>query len=571
MKKLIIIFLLFAIIDSQAQKTQGKSKIVKYNISSNSNTTNTSNRLVPPVLSIVPNSLSFSDANGNKCIDAGESTSIKFKLQNTGKGTANNLVAKVSNSGTVIGLSFSESHNLGKLDSGKTLMVDIPINGLNSLTSGASSFTIKIDEGNGFGADPFLIEIPTREKVFAMVKITDYTVTCDNSSTIAKKKPFDLQVLVQNVGLGDAKGVSIGLNLPLNVICLSANENNQIGDLKSGDKKIITYSLIVNELYNNSTIPTKFRLSEFTGKASEDKNIDLALNQAVSQNKIVVQSDNNVNINKTVQIATLSAEVDKNIPETFLKNENAFALIIGNEDYSSHQKGLNTEVNVDFARNDAKMFSDYCLKTLGFSSDHITYLPDATAGTMNQAIDKMSKLAKAYDGKAELVFYYAGHGLPDENTKDSYLIPVDVNGNDLSNAIKLSQVYQKLTEFPCKKVTVFLDACFSGGGRNQGLIAGRSIKINPKKEALKGNIIVFSASSGDQISLPNKEKQHGMFTYYLLKKLQDTKGNITCKELSDYLKQQVSQQSILINNKEQTPETNTSPALGSDWENWKLR
>ena len=564
-----LLILLFVFINAQGQKTEGKSKVVKYNISNNNSS---SNRIFPPLLSVVSNSLTFSDANGNKCIDAGESTFIKFKLQNTGKGTAYNLVAKVSNSGNVNGLTFFSGNNdLGKLDSGKTLDVEIPIKGSNSLTNGTSSFTIKVDEGNGFGADPILIEIPTREKVFPLIKITDFTVTCDNSSTIAKKKPFDLQVLVQNIGLGDGKEVSAGLILPLNVICLSANENNQIGVLKSGDKKIITYSLIVNELYNNSTIPIKIHLSEYIGKTTEDKNIELILNQAVSQNKIVVQSDNVVDVTKTVQIASLSAEVDKNIPETFLKNENAFALIIGNEDYSSHQKGLNTEVNVDFARNDAKMFSDYCSKTLGISSEHISYLPDATAGSMNQAIDKMNKLAKAYDGKAEMIFYYAGHGLPDENTKDSYLIPVDVNGSDLSNAIKLSEVYQKLTEFPCKKVTVFLDACFSGGGRNQGLIAGRSIKINPKTESLKGNIVVFSASSGYQISLPNKEKQHGMFTYYLLKKLQDTKGNITCKELSDYLKQQVSQQSILINNKEQTPQTNTSPAIGSEWENWKMR
>jgi len=568
MKHIFFLLLVLFFIESSAQKIEGKSKSTTFNLS-NSSSSNT--RLVPPVLSLVPNTLTFTDDDGNKSIDAGEKAIIKFSLQNTGKGDATNLVAKVSTTSKINGLSFTESTNLGNLAAGKTQWIEIPISASNSLSTGTTSFNIKIDEANGFGADPIVIEINTKEKAFPMVKVADHTVTCENSSTIVKKKPFEMQVLVQNIGQGKAEEVKLGMTIPANVICLSANENVDLGILKSGDKQIITYSLIVNELYNNSTIPVKFSLTESLGKYAENKSVEINLNQAVSPNKIIVQSDKKNDVVTTIQIATLTADVDKNIPETNLHNVNAFALIIGNEDYSSHQQGLNTESNVDFAKNDAKVFGDYCSKTLGVPTEHITYLPDATAGSMNQAIDKLNKLAKAYSGKAELIFYYSGHGLPDETTKDSYLIPVDVNGNDLKNAIKLSDVYQKLTEFPSNKVTVFIDACFSGGGRNKSLLASRAIKINPKKETLNGNIVSFSACSGDQVSLPNKDKQHGMFTYYLLKKLQDTKGEVSYKDLSDYLKAQVSQQSILINNKEQTPSTNSGQSLGSAWETWKIR
>ena len=61
-----------------------------------------------------------------------------------------------------------------------------------------------------------------------------------------------------------------------------------------------------------------------------------------------------------------------------------------------------------------------------------------------------------------------------------------------------------------------------------------------------------------------------MFTYFLLKKLQDTKGDVTYKELSDYLKEQVGVKSILINNKEQTPETNISVDLKNTWSSLKI-
>ena len=188
---------------------------------------------------------------------------------------------------------------------------------------------------------------------------------------------------------------------------------------------------------------------------------------------------------------------------------------------------------------------------------------------MNQALAKMNLIAKNSNGKAELIFYYAGHGLPDENTKEPYLIPVDVSGaNFLEGGIELKNVYAKLTEFTSKKVSVFIDACFSGGARNQGLLSARAVKIKPKETSLAGNIVVFSASSGEQSSLPYQDKQHGMFTYFLLKKIQDTKGDISLKELSDYVSEQVSLQSVNINNKEQTPVVNA----GTDsWGNWLLK
>ena len=150
-------------------------------------------------------------------------------------------------------------------------------------------------------------------------------------------------------------------------------------------------------------------------------------------------------------------------------------------------------------------------------------------------------------------------------------MPVDVSGNDLKYAIKLSDLYAKLSEHPTKKVTVFLDACFSGGARNDALVAARGVKVRPKKEAIKGNVVVFSASSGEQSSLPYKDKQHGIFTYHLLKKLQETKGDASLKDISDYLSKEVSLRSIIVNNKEQNPQVNYSTEVQEKWGGWKLK
>lgn len=268
-------------------------------------------------------------------------------------------------------------------------------------------------------------------------------------------------------------------------------------------------------------------------------------------------------------VATLS-DVDIDIPISKEIKPNTYALIIGNEDYSSFQTDLSSEVNVDYAINDAKVFKDYCIKTLGIPEKQVKLLTNATTGQMTQGIAWLNSLAKVDNGKAELIFYYSGHGLPDEETKEPYLIPVDISGNNVSLAIKLADVYHKLNENPSQKVTIFLDACFSGGSRNQGLIAMKGVKVRPKETILNGNMLVFASSTGVESSGVYREKQHGYMTYYLLKKIQETKGNITYKELSDFVIETVSKESTL-NGKTQTPQFMVSPSIENTWGNWKLK
>jgi hypothetical protein len=248
-------------------------------------------------------------------------------------------------------------------------------------------------------------------------------------------------------------------------------------------------------------------------------------------------------------------------------NPNRYALIIGNEDYSSFQLSLQSESNVDFAVHDATIFKNYAKTLLGIPEENIIFMTNARAIEMHRAVNKINMITGITGGNAEIFFYYAGHGLPDEKTKEPYIMPVDVGGADLEFALSLREVYEKLTEHPTKQVTVLLDACFSGGARNQGLVAARGVKIQPQKHILRGNIVVFSASSGNETSLPYHEKKHGIFTYYLLKKLKDTKGQVSYREMSDYLYQQVGVRSVLINSKKQTPATNISVDMEDKWQN----
>lgn len=258
-------------------------------------------------------------------------------------------------------------------------------------------------------------------------------------------------------------------------------------------------------------------------------------------------------------VATGKSDVDTNIPSSGIVNDKTFAVIVANEKYQS-------VTEVDCAENDGNMFREYCHKTLGVPEKNIHFVPNATLVNMWAQVDWLESIAKAYDGEASLIFYYAGHGIPDEGTRDAYLLPVDGSGSNVKTGYKLSELYSSLSKFPTRQTVVLLDACFSGAERTGDmLVAARGVALKSKKEVPKGNLIVFSAASGDETAYQYADKGHGLFTYFLLKKLKETKGDVSLGDLAAYVQEQVYRHSVIENSKSQTPTVIPSSELSGDW------
>jgi len=266
-------------------------------------------------------------------------------------------------------------------------------------------------------------------------------------------------------------------------------------------------------------------------------------------------------------IAIALSDVDQEIPETGNRLTDTYAIIIGNEKYSEESAVTN-------ASTDARSFNAYCTKTLGIPSQNIHMKINATKNQMQREIDWISDVCKKFsvDGeKVNLLVYYAGHGVPNEQTHDAYLLPTDGYGTNTETGISLNSVYNQLASLPAEKVTVFLDACFSGTKRDGSMLNDgmRAVGVRSKKEELSGNMVVFSAAQGDETAQSYNEKGHGMFTYFLLKKLQETEGNVTYGVLSDYINKNVGQVSVL-NGKSQTPSTSASDSMKDFWRNLRF-
>lgn len=256
--------------------------------------------------------------------------------------------------------------------------------------------------------------------------------------------------------------------------------------------------------------------------------------------------------------------IDKNIPQTASLQSNTFVIAIGNENYTLVPK-------VAFANNDMNIFAQYCQKTLGIPMQNIRKYKDATFGSMLSALNDIKDIADAYNGDMNVIFYYAGHGIPNEKDQTAYLLPTDADGKSTEVCFPLARLYKELGELNAKSVIVFMDACFSGAQRGNGMLASaRGVAIKAKEQKPMGKLVVLTAASGEETAYPFKEKGHGLFTYFLLKKLNETKGECSLGELSDYITTNVKRQSIVINRKPQTPAIIFSDSVKDEWMNYKL-
>ena len=259
-----------------------------------------------------------------------------------------------------------------------------------------------------------------------------------------------------------------------------------------------------------------------------------------------------------------NSDVDINIPVTNTKADNTFVLIIANENYEFVD-------DVQFALNDGETFKDYCIKTLGVPERQVWLYKNASAGIIAGGVDKMVQAMTIFDN-AKAIVYYCGHGIPDEKTGDAYIVPTDGKGTNIATCYSLNKLYKTIADSKATNVTYFMDACFTGANRDGSmLVAARGVAREAKKEVIEGNTIVFSAASGDETAMPYKEKGHGLFTYFLLKKLQETQGNVTYGELADYIQKNVQKEAFLTNEKPQNPVIATSEQMSGSWKTTKLK
>ena len=262
------------------------------------------------------------------------------------------------------------------------------------------------------------------------------------------------------------------------------------------------------------------------------------------------------------EIYTAPSDVDTNIPYgSIARAAKTFVVIVDNENYRQLAK-------VPFALNDGRIFAEYCTRTFGIPADNVMRYDNATYGMMLEALTRLGNIAKAYGGDIDVIFYYSGHGAPSETDRKAYLVPVDAYTVQLQGCCSLEHLYAQLGSMGARKVLCLIDACFSGNAKSDGnelLSSVRGLGIETQDDVPSGNTVVMTASHGEQTAMPFREKRHGMFTYFMLKKLQLTGGRVTLGELFDYVEAEVRKASAVKANRMQTPTVTVSGDMPDGW------
>ncbi|HLL76264.1 MAG TPA: caspase family protein [Pyrinomonadaceae bacterium] len=217
------------------------------------------------------------------------------------------------------------------------------------------------------------------------------------------------------------------------------------------------------------------------------------------------------------------------------------ALVIGNNNYASLPKLKTAEAD---AREVASLLKEF----YGFETRLLLN------ATRQQIVSAIFSYRQTLGLDANLLVYYAGHGINDAQADKSYWLPVDATRDDDSNWISADDITTRIRAIPARHVLVISDSCYSGT-LTRGL--GEALPPPNAREQfiqrmMAGRSRTLMASGGDEPVADGGGGGHSVFASALLRGLREMdKGKFTAAELFRHYVQEP-----VAGRAQQTPEYN---------------
>ncbi|GEM_PF-2747057 len=248
-------------------------------------------------------------------------------------------------------------------------------------------------------------------------------------------------------------------------------------------------------------------------------------------------------------------------PEASTDGRAAFALVVGVERY---RDALPPATH---AEADARAFASYARKTLGVPEAHVKLLLGERAGLADLASAIEEWLPRnAREPKGRVYVFFSGHGAPDPETGEAYLVPYDADPAYLkTRGYAVRRLVETLGRLTGQQVLLFTDACFTGSGPRSVLAAGTRPLVPVKPTPSARGVVSFAAAGAREATGAARDTAHGLFTHRLLEALggaadADADHAVTLAEVAEYVTARVSADARL-DNREQTPTLTLPPGL----------
>lgn len=200
------------------------------------------------------------------------------------------------------------------------------------------------------------------------------------------------------------------------------------------------------------------------------------------------------------------------------------ALVIGNEAYASLP-------DLQTAHRDSRAIAELLRDDYGFD---VRLILD---GRREELVSALSELRARLGERDNLLIYYAGHGLNDEEAGEAYWLPVDAERHQPTNWISNSTVTQQVRAMRARHVLVVADSCFSGTLTRGIAMPPRSTRWLAKLAARRSRTALTSGANEPVVD--GGGGGHSVFARALLDALATNEGILDATSLYANIRRQV--------------------------------
>jgi len=375
----------------------------------------------------------------------------------------------------------------------------------------------------------------------------------NNNGQIEQDERILVRVRVANSGAKAAENVTLTMtsDKPSSRLIITPNEQ-QLDRLQPGEEKTVLFKFKVP----NSVAPGPVAFTVTAAEATCATEVAEVSRRTIYEAGIVTAEVNVAESGATrAQGQRVAAPAVENIDEVRSADysRDGYALIIGIGQYG--HPGIKP---LKFATSDAKAMREYLTKVGGLRRDSIHLLTDDQA-TSNGIRRELGWLRRNAGGKTQVFIYYSGHGVADAK-HTPYLLPYDGEPQAVEDTgFAISTLKEEVNKFTAERVLIALDACYTGVGRSVSAEGMRPLVVMVDPDNTPTKAVVVNSSGEREASWDYDEKQHGLFTYFLLKGMRgaapdrNTDGFVDAEELYEYLREEVPPVALRIRQAPQTP------------------